>query len=134
MSFNGKNLLLGLFVAGLAFVGSASATVVSGTGQHNAPTLSGCLSDAMPNQTSGWIQTNQGFRIQCAPPGGIPGVNWQEVTEFNNLPVGTTLDVCVSFGYPAGWTVINQRKDASRCGYFQGQVFSNNVVTIRRDQ
>lgn len=136
MTFNGKSLLSGLLFAAVAFAmsGAASATTVPGIGQDGAPTLSGCLSDTLPPQiTSGWIQTNQGYQSPCSAPGSIPGVNWQEMTYFLDLPVGATLDVCLSFGYPTGWAVIAQRKDPSRCGYFQGQVFSNNVVTIRRN-
>lgn len=138
MNVKPKSLLFGILVScmGLFFSQAVLATLTPGTGQNGASTLSGCMmTETFPAPvTSGWIMTDQGYRYACMPSGGVASVNWEEMTYFPAMPVGSSLVVCLSFSYPPGWTVVEQRKDRSRCGYFQGQVFSNNVVILRRDQ
>lgn len=119
-----------------------------GTGQFGAPTVSACyydyrthvIADFPANISSGWIKTDERSNIDCIPPGGLPGPNWEEMTYFLDLPVGTVLRVCWNGNsWPSGWTPIDYAKDASLCGYWgsSGGVPSDgypNVMYIRRDQ
>ncbi len=116
-----------------------------GTGQFGAPTVSACYYDYRTkiianfpaNITSGWIITNERSNSYCIPPGGLPQPNWQEMTYFLSLPIGTVLRVCWNGNtWPANWTPISYEKNASYCGYYPSGVSTigyPNVMYIRRD-
>jgi hypothetical protein len=123
----------------------AAVGLTPGTGQNGAPTVSACLYNyrtgviaGFPAQiSSGWIVTNQRSDAQCIPPGGLPGPNWQEMTYFNNMPVGSTFSACWSFSWPSSWQPIGYSNDPSKCGYFQGGSVPGsqpNVVFLKRVQ
>jgi hypothetical protein len=116
-----------------------------GTGQFGAPTVSACYYDYRThvianfpaNISSGWIKTDERSNPDCIPPGGLPQPNWEEMTYFMDLPVGTVLKVCWNANtWPANWTPISYTKDPTMCGYWPSGVPSDgypNVMYIRRD-
>jgi hypothetical protein len=116
-----------------------------GTGQFGAETVSACYYDYRThvianfpaNISSGWIKTNERSNSYCIPPGGLPQPNWEEMTYFLNLPIGTVLRVCWNGNtWPATWTPISYAKDSSLCGYWPSGVPASgypNIMYIRRD-
>lgn len=123
----------------------AAVGLTPGVGQNGAPTVSACfynyrthVSAGFPTQiASGWIVTNQLNNPQCIPPGGLPSPNWQEMTYFNNMPVGSTISACWSFSWPANWQPIGYTTDPSKCGYYPSGPIPGaqpNVVFLKRTQ
>ncbi|WDD96212.1 hypothetical protein Bsp3421_006412 [Burkholderia sp. FERM BP-3421] len=121
----------------------AAVGLTPGVGQNGAPTVSACLYDyrtgvipGFPAQiTSGWIVTNQRSNPTCIPPGGLPGPNWQEMTYFNNMPVGSSFSACWNYSWPSNWNPVGYATDTSKCGYFAGGPIPGaapNVVFLKR--
>ncbi|KVE25762.1 hypothetical protein WS67_17865 [Burkholderia singularis] len=121
----------------------AAVGLTPGTGQNGAPTVSACFYNyrtgvvaGFPAQiTSWWIVTNQRNNPQCTPPGGLPSPNWQEMTYFHDMPVGSTISACWSFSWPSDWQPIGYSADPSKCGYWpSGQIpgAQPNVVFLKR--
>lgn len=116
-----------------------------GTGQFGAETVSACyydyhtkvIANFPANISSGWIKTDERWNRDCTAPGGLPSPNWEEMTYFLDLPIGTELKVCWNGNsWPATWTPIDYRKNATLCGYWPAGVPIGgypNVMYIRRD-
>ncbi|WP_323118954.1 hypothetical protein [Burkholderia alba] len=123
----------------------AAVGLTPGVGQDGAPTVSACFYNyrtkviaGFPTQiASGWIVTNQRSNSYCTAPGGLPSPNWQEMTYFLNLPVGTTISACWSFSWPTGWQPIGYSSDPTKCGYYPSGYPAGaqpNVVFLKRTQ
>nr|WP_231752957.1 hypothetical protein [Burkholderia sp. TSV86] len=121
----------------------AAVGLTPGIGQNGAPTVSACFYNyrtgvvaGFPTQiASGWIETNQRNNPACTAPGGLPSPNWEEMTYFRDMPIGSTISACWSFSWPSDWQPIGYAADPSKCGYWPGGQIPGaqpNVVFLKR--
>lgn len=98
-----------------------------------AETATSCVSDPIP---TGWVATDQFYDLgECNTP--YPPLPFQgnvlTITRYNNLPVGSILNVCSADYTPIpGWNAGPWHYDGTICDcpYPTCTAFANNVYTI----
>jgi hypothetical protein len=90
-------------------------------------TMQICAGSPIPN---GWIKTDDSWSpTSCGNPTDIIYNVWT-ITQYSNLPVGSTLNVCAGAPIPTGWVKVNTSWNPTSCGHPAHNI--DNVQTIRR--
>ena len=86
-----------------------------------------CAGSPIPD---GWVKTTDSWSpTSCGNPTEIV-YNVLTITQYSNLPVGSTLAICADAPIPNGWVLVNSFWDPNGCGHPTDII--ENVQTISR--